>query len=173
MDKLIITPKTKIYDLLEAYPQVEDELIRLVPAFSKLKNPILRKTIAKVTTLQQAAMIGGVELGIIINKIRQLAGDDAVESAELSTFDETTVPDWFDEHKIVRKLDARPLLAKGEHPIEIVSKECRGLSQDEIFMLITDFVPAPLIDIMKSKGFGVWYKQQSSDSFNTYFRRQS
>ncbi|NLJ07616.1 MAG: DUF1858 domain-containing protein, partial [Sphingobacteriales bacterium] len=107
MDKLIITPKTKIYDLLEAYPQVEDELIRLVPAFSKLKNPILRKTIAKVTTLQQAAMIGGVELGIIINKIRQLAGDDAVESAELSTFDETTVPDWFDEHKIVRKLDAR------------------------------------------------------------------
>ena len=27
MDKLIITPKTKIYDLLEAYPQLEDILI--------------------------------------------------------------------------------------------------------------------------------------------------
>ena len=30
---LIITPKTKVYDLLEAYPDLEDVLIGYVPAF--------------------------------------------------------------------------------------------------------------------------------------------
>jgi len=33
MDKLIITPKTKIFDLLEAYPQIEDVLISVAPPF--------------------------------------------------------------------------------------------------------------------------------------------
>ncbi|WP_297095775.1 DUF1858 domain-containing protein [uncultured Draconibacterium sp.] len=59
MEKLIITPKTKIFDLLEAYPQLEDVLIRAAPPFKKLRNPVLRKTITKITTLSQAATIGG------------------------------------------------------------------------------------------------------------------
>jgi len=35
MEKLIITPKTKIYDLLEAYPELEDTLISSAPEFKK------------------------------------------------------------------------------------------------------------------------------------------
>ncbi len=53
MEKLIITPKTKIYDLLEAYPELEDLLISMAPEFVKLKNPLLRKTIAKVANISQ------------------------------------------------------------------------------------------------------------------------
>jgi hypothetical protein len=49
MENLIISPKTKIYELLEAYPQLEETLIALAPPFKKLKNPVLRKTIAKIT----------------------------------------------------------------------------------------------------------------------------
>lgn len=43
MEKLIITPKTKIYDLLESYPHLEAVLIATAPQFKKLKNPVLRK----------------------------------------------------------------------------------------------------------------------------------
>ena len=50
--KLIISPKTKVLQLIEAYPQLEDMLIDYVPAFRKLKNPIMRNTVAKMTTLQ-------------------------------------------------------------------------------------------------------------------------
>ena len=56
--KLIISPKTKVLQLLEAYPALEDLLIDYVPAFRKLKNPVLRNTVAKIATLQQAAAIG-------------------------------------------------------------------------------------------------------------------
>ena len=46
IEKLIVTPKTKIFDLLEAYPELEDLLISMAPEFVKLKNPLLRKTFA-------------------------------------------------------------------------------------------------------------------------------
>ncbi len=63
MEKLIITPKTKIYDLLESYPELEDVLLSSAPEFKKLKNPVLRKTIARITNIGQAATIGGSECG--------------------------------------------------------------------------------------------------------------
>ena len=51
-EKLIITPKTKVAELLDAYPQLEDILIEIAPQFKKLQNPVLQKTIARVTSLQ-------------------------------------------------------------------------------------------------------------------------
>jgi len=70
MEKLLITPKTKIFDLLEAYPELEETLIAVAPAFKKLKNPVLRNTITKVATLTQAAMIGGLKVEELIFKLR-------------------------------------------------------------------------------------------------------
>ena len=54
MSKEIISPATKIGKLLEDYPELEELLVGLVPKFAALKNPILRKTVAKITSLQQA-----------------------------------------------------------------------------------------------------------------------
>jgi hypothetical protein len=47
---LIITPQTKVGELLDAYPELESILFELSPAFAKLKNPILRKTVARIAT---------------------------------------------------------------------------------------------------------------------------
>ena len=41
MSILDITPKTKIAGLLKAYPQLEEILVKMSPAFEKLKNPRL------------------------------------------------------------------------------------------------------------------------------------
>ena len=79
MEKLIITPKTKIYDLLEAWPELEDTLIASAPEFKKLKNPLLRKTIARITNIGQAAVIGGLNVEELVNKLRAAAGQDRID----------------------------------------------------------------------------------------------
>ena len=79
-EKLIITPKTKVLELIETYPQLEDVLIKYVPAFSKLKNPLLRRTVAKIATLQQAASIGNVKTGDLINLLRKEVGQVLLDS---------------------------------------------------------------------------------------------
>jgi len=75
-EKLEITSKTKVYDLLENYPQLEDVLIRLIPGFWKLKNPFLRKTVAKVISLRQAAEIGEMKTETLVNRLKKEAGEN-------------------------------------------------------------------------------------------------
>lgn len=47
---ILITPKTRVGELLEKYPELEETLMELAPAFQKLKNPVIRRTIGKVAT---------------------------------------------------------------------------------------------------------------------------
>ena len=61
-NKIEITPSVTIDALLKAYPELEEVLIGIAPPFKKLKNPILRRTIAKVATIRQIASVGGVPL---------------------------------------------------------------------------------------------------------------
>ena len=57
-----INANTKIDDLLNEYPFLEDFLVTLSPKFKGLKNPIMRKTIGKVATLGKVAGIGDLDL---------------------------------------------------------------------------------------------------------------
>ncbi|MFI4941789.1 MAG: DUF1858 domain-containing protein [Burkholderiales bacterium] len=50
-----ITPATKVADLLESWPELEEVLIAQAPAFRRLRNPVLRRTVARVATLEQEA----------------------------------------------------------------------------------------------------------------------
>ena len=171
-NKLIISPKTKIYDLLEAYPEAESSLIELVPTFSKLKNPILRRTIARVTTLQQAAIVGGVEVGLLIAALRDIAGDENVVAEVSGTLQEKEQPSWFTEEKIVKSLDARPMLERGEHPMEMVNRECKALNEGEIFELTAGFIPQPLMDMMQAKSFDSFTIEKDQLHY-TYFCKRN
>ena len=64
-----LSGQTKIEDLLTEYPFLLDALIAQQPKFAMLKNPVMRKTIGKVATLQQAATIGGIDLDELMAKI--------------------------------------------------------------------------------------------------------
>lgn len=69
-----ITPDTKVGALLERWPGLEAVLVELSPHFRALRNPLLRRTVAKVATLRQAATVGGVPLGVLIGRLRAAAG---------------------------------------------------------------------------------------------------
>ena len=65
-----ITPKTKLLDLLNEFPEIENKIMSLAPPFKNLKNPILRKTVGKLATLEKVATIGGLDVGDFMNEIR-------------------------------------------------------------------------------------------------------
>ena len=63
---LPIGPETTVGAMIEAYPELESVLVEMAPAFAKLRNPVVRRTVAKVATLEQAAKIGGISLQAMI-----------------------------------------------------------------------------------------------------------
>lgn len=168
--KLIISPKTKVLQLIETYPQLENVLINYVPAFKKLKNPILRKTVARIATLQQAATVGNVKVEDLINLLRKEVGQDTIELANDIKFN-TTQPEWFDALKIKSELDVREMLNAGEQPVNQVISELNKLKAEEIYKVIAPFVPAPLIDKALSLKIDHWIKKEDEELFIVYFRR--
>ncbi len=167
---LIITPKTKVLQLIERYPQLEDVLIEYAPAFKKLKNPVLRKTVARVATLQQAAAIGNAKVEDLINRLRKEVGQDLLQETEDVNYN-VKRPDWFNEGKIDMELDAGEMLDKGDHPVNQVITDLKKLPAGKIYKLKAPFVPAPIIDKATSLSFQHWVDKKSTEEVDVYFSK--
>jgi hypothetical protein len=163
---LTITPETKLHALLEAYPQLEEKLLDMSPHFAKLSNPVLRATIAKMATLRQIAQVGGLSLAELINTLRAAAGQMCGNFGGPAGSNEQ--PEWFAAGRIALRLDARPMLAAGEHPLNQVLTEIQKLQPGEIYELTTPFLPAPLLDAVRKKGYAVWSLQEEADLYRNY-----
>ena len=170
-DPLLITPKTKVLQLIEAYPQLESVLIAMVPAFRKLQNPVLRKTVAKVASLQQAAAVGNVKTEELINRLRREVGQDLYAEGPGAAY-RTVRPSWFDEKLVAKELDARPLLAAGEQPVNQVMADFAAMTAGTIYKLNAPFLPAPLIDKGSSLGLEHWLVKEGEESYLVYFYKK-
>ncbi len=169
---LDITPKTLVGEMLEVFPQLEDKLIEIAPVFKKLKNPILRKTVAKVATLKQAATIAEISVGDLINTLRKEAGLDQLEIAETGDASKER-PAWLNPEKIKFTYDASIDLENGIHPAAKVTKEILQLENEDIYTLVTPFIPAPLIKIVEERGYNVYSEKIDEGTVNTYIINKS
>lgn len=168
---MLITPKSKVLKVIEAYPELESVLINYVPEFEKLKNPILRRTVAKFATLQQAAAIGKVNVEDLINSLRHEVGQDKIEidNNQESNIDK---PDWLNDSVVTQELDAREMLNQGEHPINRVMAEFNILKSRDIYKLTAPFLPAPLIEKVVSIGAEYWVEELGDSNVNVYFLKK-
>lgn len=170
--KAEITPQTMLGDMLENYPELEDKLIEIAPVFKKLKNPILRKTVSKVATLKQAATIGNVPIGDLINKLRLAAGQGSIELAEEKS-ESKPKPNWVNSNNVKHEYDASIDLENGIHPAGKVTKEIHNIIGDELYLLTTPFIPAPLLQMVEEKGYETFSEKVSEQIVNTYIKRKS
>jgi len=164
-----IKPNVTVHNLLVAYPQLEEVMIGIAPPFRKLKNPFLRRTIAKVATLRHIASVGGVSLDVLISKLRKEVGQPDIEESfsDENYFGEQ--PNWFTPDKIVSTFNEAQMKDKDKMALAIILKEVKKVKRGEIIELVTSFLPAPGIDILKSKGYSVWTTKESENVIKSYF----
>ena len=171
MTETIIAPKTKVAELIDAYPQLEQVLIEYVPAFERLRNPVLRRTVARITTLQQAAAIGGVNVEDLINHLRTEVGQDLISGGAEEAYT-TEQPGWFSKERVVAELDAKEMLEAGEQPVNQVIADLDALPRGDIYKLVAPFMPAPLVDKASSLGISHWVTQGDGQESVIYFCRE-
>jgi len=66
---LTLTPKTTVHTLLKEYPFLLDFLAEYHPEFKKLTNPVLRKTVGRMATLDAVAQQADVPLNRLTDDI--------------------------------------------------------------------------------------------------------
>ena len=169
MSKPQITPQTRIGEFLDNYPELEGLLISLSPAFEKLKNPVLRRTIGRVATFQQVAVVGNIPLETIINSLRKAAGQNQTNEIMSTNNNINEKPTWFDAAAICETLDAREMLQSGQHPLAEVIKRTSAMQSGQIFELITPFTPMPLIEKVNANGLLAYADTVSDSEIHTYF----
>ena len=155
-DRPPITKDMRVAALLRDYPEVEDVLIGLAPAFKKLRNPVLRRSVARVATLGQAAAVGRMPPATLVNALRAAVGQEPVEvdDADEGTYFEEQ-PEWFDADRVVVVLRDDEL-DPDVMPINPVLHAAKDLGDGEIVELVTSHLPAPGIDLLRSKGYQTW-----------------
>ena len=171
-ETLQIHPSTKVAQLLDAYPELEEILIRMAPPFKKLKNPILRKSVAKVATLKQAAIAGGLDLSSMINQLREAVGQAPLDATETIPAEDYlgTVPGWFNQSCVASSIDDRAG-DSDEMAINRALKALKDLDARQVVELTTTFLPAPGIDAARKKGLLTWSVLDEEALYRTYFAR--
>jgi hypothetical protein len=166
---LLITPKTRVGELLDSYPELEQVLMELSPAFKKLKNPVLRKTVAKVATLQQAASLGNIPVTEVINTLRSEVGQELFEGKASGDDINYEKPGWFDPGQVSVSFNASPLIDSGQNPMQEVFGHLEKTNPGEIFLLTTPFVPAPIIELINKRGYSHYCIVSEQGQCSTYF----
>lgn len=163
----LITPDTKISDLLKEYPQLESTLIKYSPAFSALKNPALRRTVAKVTSLQQASKVGNVSIVEMVDALRAEVGQPPLYEGYL--IDENGEnSSAFTPENITHHFDARPIIEAGDHPKDAIFDVAKNLKTGDCLEILTPFPPVPIADLLKKKGFKVSMLEPKDGVVKTY-----
>jgi len=149
-----ITFDTKVYDLLKAYPQLLEVLVSLSPRYKKLKNPILKRTIARVASLRQASALGGFTPVELVNALRAEVGQNPITDDMKEQEVSTVLPTWA-QNDHAAYMNATEVLDNDKNPLQLINKEYKKIKKDEVILLESDFVPSPLIDEMRKKDAAV------------------
>lgn len=70
-----------------------------------------------------------------------------------------------------RTLDIRPLLARGEEPFAAIRARVDALKPEEALTLVAPFMPAPLVELLRSEGFQSAIERRRDGAWSVRFWR--
>jgi hypothetical protein len=162
-----ITSRSKLLDVLNAYPALEDKIVRLAPPFANLKNPVLRRTVGQLATLDRVAQIGGLDVTELVNMLRREVGlpELRADTPTIVTIPSRAESDpaWINgEPQFI--VNGSELLQRGEVPLQHVNQLLPQLQPQRYLLLITDFEPIPMIEAMQKQNRRVHHKLHPNDA---------
>ncbi|MBI4889056.1 MAG: DUF1858 domain-containing protein [Acidobacteria bacterium] len=175
----MIEKETKLMEMFAEFPQVEEPLLAAIPGLGKMANPVLRETVLKSATVEQAARLAGVGAGELVTALRKMVGQ-AVEAASCGggcahDYGPARVgvgpePEWAKTFVVKHAIDADLMLSTGVHPIGKVRECAATLGAGEMVEMRVSFRPEPLLENLRQAGFEVWCGEEGG-RFRACFAR--
>ena len=127
----------------------------------------------QVATIKHISSVGNIPLNDLLNTLREAVGQslNTKSYADQEYFGEQ--PEWFSAEKISLSIDEDKVADKNTMTLVTILSEAKSVRQGEIIELVTSFLPAPGIDILKSKGYSVWTHKVHDDLIKSYFLKNT
>ena len=156
-----INGDTKVGPLLDAHPELEEVLVGLSPEFKRLQNPILRRTVARIATLSQAARIGNVPAPDLVRALRRGLGEQVVEPppGHEAPAGRDPEPEWARGVQPAEWLSAEAILAASGSPVGVLGARLAAAAPGTVLGLRVPFYPAPLVDALRQRGHALFARE--------------
>ncbi|MCX7786463.1 MAG: DUF1858 domain-containing protein [Spirochaetes bacterium] len=191
----LIRKEHTVYEVLTRYPELKPVLQALSPKFKKLDNPVAFNTLARITTLERAAKIGGVYLRELLYRLNEALGlgadylavekaaiQDSLRSGEAlkkvvelvgkhpsKGMAASSPPSWIEAARNFPTMDLRTL---AEDPFDRVMKLAEGTKAGEGFILVQSFEPLPLLANLSQKGFLYHTERIGAQEYKIYLIKE-
>jgi hypothetical protein len=161
-----ITSQSKLFDILEAYPFLEGQIVNIAPPFQNLKNPVLRRTVGKIATLEKVAQVGGMDVGKLVNTLRRAVGQEEIQTLasdlKVDIPQSTDDPGWIAGEPQFT-VNGTELLQRGEVPLARINELLGKIDSGRYLLLVTNFEPSPILDAMQKQNREVFHKTHPED----------
>lgn len=170
-----ITPADRVSDVLARNEELIDVFARHSPHFEKLRNRSMRRIMARLVTVEQAARIAGVPLAALVRDLNDALGlaclTDAYPDARAT--ESSTSQRTHPTRSAVVVLDVRDELRSGREPFSRIIAAVATLGESDVLLLRTIFEPVPLFAVLEKRGLVHEARETAPDDWSVWFWRPS
>jgi uncharacterized protein (DUF2249 family) len=168
-----VAPTDRVSEVLARDEALVDVFVRHAAHFEKLRSATMRRVMARLVTVEQAARIAGVPVHALVRDLNAALHIDtdpgAVTRGEHAT-------DRIDEDSGRRpgslrevELDVREDMRAGREPFSRIMAEIARLRPDELLHLRTIFEPVPLFGLLEKRGFSHEKVRNGAHDWSVWF----
>jgi TusA-related sulfurtransferase len=172
-----VTAADKVSDVLARSESLVEVFVRHAPHFAKLRNKAMRRIMARLVTVEQAARTANVPAERLVSDLNEALGiaaspADVAEPAPASPAAREESALTHPKNANVVELDVRDDLRFGREPFSKIMLAVAGLADDDVLLLRTIFEPAPLFSVLARRGFAHESRANAADDWSAWFWRQ-
>lgn len=155
-----------------------DVFVRHSPHFEKLRNPVLRRMMARLVTVEQAAGVAGVAADLLVRDLNAALGVDTAAAHEQPV--PCDVPSG--SAPAAREappgrlreveLDLREDLRLGREPFARIMAAVGALGDDQVLHLRAIFEPVPLYAVLGRRGLAHASRARAAGDWSVWFWRE-
>lgn len=169
----MIRKDDRVASVLARDPGLLEVFVQASPAFERLRNPVMRRTMARLVTVEQAARIANIDTDAFLAKLNHQSGASPMVEAGSSDAPTNIAPEGLlsTPSSRIEDLDVREDLRRGIEPFTTILSAVRSVGPDQVFRLRAIFEPVPLYGVLAKQGFAHYTERFADDDYRVWFYR--
>jgi uncharacterized protein (DUF2249 family) len=174
---MVIRATDRIADVIARDEGLIDVFARASPAFERLRNPALRRIMARLITVEQAARIAGLDVADLVARLNARAGSPhpgapvpATPPVPADVHPAPGGPEGSGDGPTL-ELDVRDELRAGREPFSLIMAAKAKVPEGGTLAIRTIFEPVPLYAVLSKQGFEHRTEKLADDDWIVRFHR--
>ena len=174
-----IGPADRVSDVLARDERLVDVFVRHASHFEKLRQPALRRVMARLVSVEQAARMAGVAVDDLLRDLNGALGAPSGAATGRAgpaapPAEDTPGTAHRSQHPVgwpMTELDLRDDMRAGREPFSRIMAAVGALHDDRVLRLRTIFEPVPLFTLLARRGFLHESRQYAPEDWSVWFWR--